>query len=45
MLFNKHTLSTCIYADDDIRNTKPGIKISKSQKASKSSGADLEMID
>ena len=38
MFFNTHTSSGGIYLDDDIRNTKLGISVSKS------SAADLEML-
>ena len=38
MFFNTHTSSGVIYLDDDIRNTKPGISVSKC------SAADLEML-
>ena len=38
MLFNIHTSSVGIYLDDDMRNTKPGISVSKSF------AADLEML-
>ena len=38
MLFNTHTLSGVIYLDDDIRNTKLDITVSRS------SAADQEML-
>ena len=38
MFFNTHTSSGGVYLDDDIRNTNPGISVSKS------SAADLEML-
>ena len=38
MFFNTHTSSGVIYLDDDIRNTKLGLSVSKS------SVADLEML-
>ena len=38
MFFNTHTSSGGIYLDDDIRNTKLGISVSKS------SAVDLEML-
>ena len=38
MFFNTHTSSGLIHLDDNIRNTKPGISVSKC------SAADLEML-
>ena len=38
MFFNTHTSSRGIYLDDDIRNTKLGVSVSKS------SAADLKML-
>ena len=38
MFFNTHTSSGVIYLDDDIRNTKLGLSVSKF------SAADLEML-
>ena len=38
MFFNTHTSSGVIYLDDDIRNTKLGLSVSKS------SAAELKML-
>ena len=38
MFFNTHRSSGGIYLDDDTKNTKPGISVSKS------SAADIEML-